>query len=184
MKKFCILILTVMILFATSTAFAESNTITLGNDVIVNTTPFGNVPVNQQYKLFAGMVVTVIGEYDGWTVIHYGDEFGVLFMETGAHSQKPSVSIPTVPGTESNEVIAYGIVGEGYRVWARYEPRSVFEEGEEKGDEILYAGDVIEIVGNLVTDDQGNKYYPIRVKRNGYYVKRYVTAKYIDLPLE
>ena len=127
----------------------------------------------------------MVGEYDGWTVVRYANEFGVLFIETGVHSQSSSTSIPSVPGmVESNEVVARGIVGEGYRVWARYEPKSVFDEGEEKGDEILYAGDVVEIIGKIVTDEQGNDYYPIRVKRNGYYVKRFVTAKYIDIPIE
>ena len=61
MKKFCVLILMVLFLFASFTASAENKTITLGEDVIANTTPFGNVVVNQQYKLPAGIVVTVVG---------------------------------------------------------------------------------------------------------------------------
>ena len=67
-------------------------------------------------------------------------------------------------------------------MWARYEPRSQYEDGEEKGDVILHEGDVVEINGASVYDEQGNKYYPIRMlNRNGYYVQRYVTARYIDI---
>ena len=60
----------------------------------------------------------------------------------------------------------------------------VFEEGEEKGDKILHGGDEVEINGDIVTDEQGNRYYPIRMKKGDIYVQRYVTAKYIDIPIE
>lgn len=189
MKKLCILILTLsMILLSMTmvTAVAETKTITLGNDTIANTTPFGNVPVNQRYQLFKGMVLTVIGEYDGWMIVKYGDEFGSLFIETGEHKLGTGTQIPTAPGTATNptEKITVGVVGEGWQVWARYEPKSVFEEGEEKGDVILHAGDVVEINGDIVEDEQGNEYYPIRMKKGDIYVQRYVTAKYIDIPIE
>lgn len=187
MKKLVILILTLVMVFSVTTAFAETKTVTLGEDVIVNTTPFGNVPQNKQYKLFAGMVVTIEGEYDGWTIIHYSDEFGTLFIETGEHKLTGTAAqIPIAPGasTNNNEKITRGIVGEGWQVWARYEPKSVFEEGESKGDKILHAGDEVEINGEIVEDEQGNEYYPIRMKKGDVYVQRYVTAKYIDIPIE
>ncbi|MBO5179514.1 MAG: hypothetical protein J6B87_04120 [Clostridia bacterium] len=193
MKKLCILIVALVMMFSVlCTASAESKTITLGNDTVANTTPFGNVSVNQRYQLFAGMVVTVIGEYDGWLVVKYGDEFGALFIETGEHNlgtgtQIPNApgQIPSVPGSNvSTDKITIGIVGEGWQVWARYEPKSVFDEGESKGDKILHAGDEVEINGEIVEDEQGNEYYPIRMKKGDIYVQRYVTAKYIDIPIE
>ena len=190
MKKLCILIMALVMMFSMMyTASAETKTITLGNDTIANTTPFGNVSVNQRYQLFKGMVLTVIGEYDGWMIVKYGDEFGALFIETGEHKLGTGTQIPTAPGQipsapGSNEKITIGIVGEGWQVWARYEPKSVFEEGEAKGDKILHAGDEVEINGEIVTDDQGNEYYPIRMKKGDIYVQRYVTAKYIDIPIE
>lgn len=190
MKKLCILILTLAMFLSMTTvdAVAETKTITLGNDTIANTTPFGNnVAVNQRYQLFAGMVLTVIGEYDGWMVVKYGDEFGALFIETGEHKMTGTTAqIPAAPGmtNNTNEKITIGVVGEGWQVWSRYEPKSVFEEGESKGDKILHAGDEVEINGEIVTDDQGNEYYPIRMKKGEIYVQRYVTAKYIDIPIE
>lgn len=186
MKKLCVLILTLVMAMTLTVACAETKTITLGNDTIANTTPFGNVEVNQRYQLFKGMVLTVIGEYDGWMVVKYGNEFGTLFIEVGEHKLATGTQIPTVPGTtgSANEKIIKGVVGEGWQVWARYEPKSVFEEGEEKGDKILHAGDEVEINGKIVTDEQGNEYYPIRMKKGEHYVQRYVTAKYIDIPID
>ncbi|MBR4110995.1 MAG: hypothetical protein IKK43_04845 [Clostridia bacterium] len=188
MKKLCVLILAmVMLLAVMGTAIAESKTITLGNDVTVNTTPFVNNPLNRQYTLFAGMIVTIEGEYDGWTIIHYSNEFGTLFIETGEHKLTGTATqIPTAPGTTgtTTEKIIRGVVAEGWQVWARFEPRSVFDEDDERGDKILHAGDEVEINGEIVEDEQGNEYYPIRLKKGDIYVQRYVTAKYIDIPIE
>lgn len=186
MKKLNVLILVVLLVWSTvCTATAETKTITLGNDTIANTTPFGDVAVNQQYQLYKGMVLTVIGEYDGWMVVKYNNEFGTLFIETGMHSVT-NVQIPTAPTEKTDDGIRYGVVGEKWQVWARYEPKSVFEEGEEEGDRILHAGDKVMINGDIVTDEQGNKYYPIRIESltNDGYVQRYVTAKYIDILID
>lgn len=186
MKKLSILILALLLACCTvCMATAETKTVTLGNDTVANTTPFGNVSVNQQYQLYKGMVLTVIGEYDGWMVVKYNNEFGTLFIETGSHSST-NAQIPTAPASKNYDNITYGVVGEKWQVWARYEPKSVFEEGEEKGDRILHAGDKVEINGEIVTDEQGNEYYPIRIEsmtENGY-VQRYVTAKYIDVLID
>lgn len=185
MKMLCVLILAmVMLLAVMGTAIAESKTITLGNDVTVNTTPFVNSTLNRKYTLFAGMVVTVEGEYDGWTVIHYTDEFGTLYIETGEHKLAgTAVQIPTAPGTTGTTTgkIIRGVVGEGWQVWARYEPK---KDPDNPGDRILHQGDVVEIIGDVITDEEGNEFYPIRVKNGEYYVPRYVTAKYIDIILE
>ena len=117
MKKLTVLIVTLAMLFTLTVACAETKTITLGNDTIANTTPFGNCPVNQQYQLFKGMVLTVVGEYDGWLVVKYGDDFGSLFIETGSHNMSgATVQIPTATG------ITRGVVGEGWQVWARSGP--------------------------------------------------------------
>ncbi len=185
MKKFVCLLMVCLTLFTISTAAFAETTITLGNDVIANTTPFGNaVSFNKQYKLFKGMVVEVLGEHDGWTVIRYNDEYGTLYLETGTHNYSFTPQVPTGPSSVVSNPAKKGVVGEGWQVWARYEPKSVFEEGEAKGDVILHSGDIVEINGDIVTDEQGNEYYPIRMLKDGYYVQRYVTAKYIDIPIE
>ena len=192
MKKLCILILALAMVLSVTTvgAVAETKTITLGNDVIANTTPFGNVEVNQRYKLAAGMVVTVLGEYDGWLVVKYSDEFGSLFVETGEHklgtgTQIPTApdKIPTAPGNADNTTgkVIRGVVGDGWQVWSRFKPEM---DPDNPGDEILHQGDVVEIIGDTIMDEDGNEYYPIRVKKGDYYVPRYVTAKYIDIILE
>lgn len=184
MRRFLGILVMLVVLMSCSVAVAEK--VTLSNDVVVNTTPFGaSHPLNRQYQLFAGMVIDVDGQYDGWTIIHYNDEFGTLYIETGTHGTKQPTSIQN----DGQTVVRKGIIGNGYSVWVRYEPKSVFEKGESKGDVILHGGDVVEIVGDIVYDEQGNGYYPIRFvkedKQNGkYYVLRYVTAKYVNLPIE
>lgn len=189
MKKLMSWISIGFLLFCCFCGSATAETITLGNDVIANTTPFGDVAINRQYQLYKGMTVTLLGEYDGWTIIKYQNEFGIdefgsLFIETGEHGNT-GTGTNLVPVEMGNE-IKYGVVGAGWQVWARYEPKAIFDDGESKGDRILHAGDKIEINGEIVKDEQGNEYYPIRIEdRTGTgYVQRYVSAKYIDILID
>lgn len=198
MKKFLTWILTILLVLSMfQIASAESQVYTLGNDVVVNTTPFVDADINKRYILHAGTVVTIVGEYNGWKVINYGDEYGTLFIETGNHNclcnsdtvlvpiedaNAESVLVP-IEDVDSEFVAVRGVIN-AKSVWARYEPKNIFADGEDKGDLILHRGDEVEIVGEIVVDEEGNKYYPIKIEKDGYCVRRYVTAKYVDIPVD
>lgn len=182
MKRFlAILVMVTLIVCASATAFAYTEK--LDHDTVVETTPFGaTFPGNHHYLLYAGTEVEVVGWYNEYEVIHLitdgNTEYGTLYIR---YAEGAGDDYCNNDYNENGKIVK-GVVGDGWQVWARYEPRSQYEDGEEKGDVILHEGDVVEINGDSVYDEQGNKYYPIRMlNKNGYYVQRYVTAKYIDI---
>lgn len=181
MKRFLTIVMVVILMVCVNvTAFAYTEKIT--QDTVVETTPFGPAFAdNAHYLLYAGTEIEVLGWYNEYKVIRLITngvrEYGTLYIRYDERTDNYCDN-----DYNENGKIVKGVVGDGWQVWARYEPRSQYEDGEEKGDVILHEGDVVEINGASVYDEQGNKYYPIRMlNRNGYYVQRYVTARYIDI---
>lgn len=187
MKRFLVCVLVMVILMGV-TMEASAYVEVLSENVVVDTTPFGaDFPQNLQYILYAGMQVDVLGWSNGFKVIRLmsngSPEYGTLYIREDDYNEE----CKDYCNNDYNEdgKIVKGIVTGNNRVWARYEPRSEYEKNEEKGDVVFHGGDILEINGASVYDEQGNKYYPIRMlNSNGYYVQRYVTAKYVDIILD